>query len=233
MRFWQSFPTQMAFLRKCKLIERTRGRYFLRAASQSPSEAFQPEAILLRNTVYGWGWPAMVLHWLAAAAILTMLGLGWWMTHEMLPRSPERLSAFAWHAALGYDLLVVTVLRLLWRLSGGVPALPENSRRWERIAAVGGHVLPYLFTFATALVGWALAGTIRVSLNKDLFGIPDLPIYVNQDRAMHGLLETTHKYLAYTLAALVAVHVAGALLHHFVKRNNVLWRMLRPAAQSV
>jgi cytochrome b561 len=74
---------------------------------------------------------------------------------------------------------------------------------------------------------------MRVSLNKDLFGIPVLPIYVNQDRAMHGLLETTHKYLAYTLAALVAVHVAGALLHHFVKRNNVLWRMLRPAAQPV
>jgi cytochrome b561 len=187
---------------------------------------------LLRNTAYGWGWPAMVLHWLAAAAILTMLGLGWWMTHEMLPRSPERLSAFAWHAALGYDLLVVMVLRLLWRWSGGVPALPEDSRRWERIAAAGGHVLLYLFTFATALVGWALAGTMRVSLNKDLFGIPIPPIYANQERAMHGLLENTHTYLAYTLAALVALHVAGALLHHFVKRNDVLRRMLRPAAQS-
>jgi cytochrome b561 len=101
-----------------------------------------------------------------------------------------------------------------------------------RRAAVGGHVLLYLFTFATALVGWALAGTMRVSLNKDLFGIPVLPIYVNQDRAVHGLLENTHRYLAYTLAALVAVHVAAALRHHFIKRNDVLRRMLRPAAQS-
>jgi cytochrome b561 len=174
----------------------------------------------------------MVLHWLAAAAILTMLGLGWWMTHEMLPRSPERLNAFAWHAALGYDLLVVMVLRLLWRWSGGVPALPENSTRCERVAAVGGHVLLYLFTFATALVGWALAGTMRVALNKDLFGIPIPLIYANQERAAHVLLESTHTYLAYTLAALVALHVAVALRHHFVKRNNVLRRMLRPAAQS-
>jgi cytochrome b561 len=29
------------------------------------------------------------------------------------------------------------------------------------------------------------------------------------------------------------VHVVGALRHHFVKRNNVLRRMLRPAAQPV
>jgi cytochrome b561 len=188
---------------------------------------------VLRNTVHGWGWPAMVLHWLAAALILTMLGLGWWMTHEMLPRSPERLSAFTWHAALGYDLLVVMVLRILWRWSGGVPALPQESTRWERIAAIGGHALLYLFTFATALVGWMLAGTMRIALNKDLFGIPVPLIYANQDRAVHVLLENTHRYVAYALAALVAVHVAVALRHHFVKRNHVLRRMLSPATQRV
>jgi cytochrome b561 len=188
---------------------------------------------LLRNTAYGWGWPAMVLHWLAAVAILILLGHGWWMTHEMLPRSPERLTSFSWHAALGYDLLVVMVLRLLWRWSGGVPALPEDSKRWERIAAGLGHSLLYLFTFATTFVGWALAGTmLRVSLTKDLFGVAFPLIYANQDRAVHELLEDAHKTLAYVLAVMIALHVAGALRHHFVKRNNVLRRMLRPAAQS-
>jgi cytochrome b561 len=57
-------------------------------------------------------------------------------------------------------------------------------------------------------------------------------IYANQDRAVHELLEDAHKTLAYVLAVMIAVHVAGALRHHFVKRNNVLRRMLRPAAQS-
>jgi cytochrome b561 len=188
---------------------------------------------LLRNTAYGWGRPARVLHWLAAAAILILLGHGWWTTHEMLPRSSERLTGFAWHAALGYDLLVVMVLRLLWRWSGGVPALPEDSKRWERIAARLGHALLYLFTFATTFVGWALAGTmLRVSLTKDLFGVSFPLIYTNQDRAMHELLEDAHKTLAYVLAVMIAVHVAGALRHHFVKRNDVLRRMLRHAAQS-
>jgi cytochrome b561 len=187
---------------------------------------------LLRNTAYGWGWPAMELHWLAAAAILILLGHGWWMTHAMLPRSPERLSSFAWHAALGYDLLVVMVLRLLWRWSGGVPALPENSQRWETIAATLSHALIYLLTFATTFVGWALAGTmLRVSLTKDMFGIPFPLIYANQDRAVHEQLEDAHKILAYILAVLIAVHIAAALRHHFVKHNDVLRRMLRPAAR--
>jgi len=195
------------------------------------SKGVKLEGVLLRNTAYGWGWPAIALHWLGAAAILILLGHGWWMTH-VTPRGPERLTGFAWHAALGYDLLVVMVLRLVWRWSGGVPSLPEDSKRWERLAAGLGHVLLYLFTFATTFVGWALAGTMRVALTKDLFGVPFPLLYASQDRSMHELLEDTHRILAYLLAVMIAVHVAGALRHHFVKRNNVLRRMLSPVSQS-
>ena len=73
---------------------------------------------------------------------------------------------------------------------------------------------------------------LRASLTRDIFGIPFPPIYANQDRAAHELLEDTHKTLAYVLAALIAAHVVDALRHHFLKRNNVLRRMLRPATQS-
>jgi cytochrome b561 len=189
------------------------------------------ERCLLRNTANAWGWPAIVLHWLGAAAVLVLLVHGWWMTH-MIPASPERLANYSWHAALGYDLLVVMVLRLLWRWSGGVPALPVDSRRWERLAANLGHALLYLFTFAATFVGWALAGTMRTPLAKDLFGISFPLIYTNHDRAAHELLEDTHKILAYLVAVIIAAHIAGALRHHFIKRNNMLRRMLRPVAAS-
>jgi cytochrome b561 len=171
----------------------------------------------------------MLLHWVAAAAILILLGHGWWMTH-VIPASPARFANFSWHAALGYDLLVVMVLRLLWRWSGGVPALPDDSKRWERIAASLGHALLYLLTFATTFAGWALAGTMRTPLTKDLFGISFPLLY--QDRAAHGLLEDSHEILAYLLGIIIVVHVAGALRHHFIKRNDVLRRMLRPVAAS-
>ena len=51
-----------------------------------------------------------------------------------------------------------------------------------------------------------------------------VPLVV-QDRALRPLLEDSHKIIAYLLAALVVVHVIGALRHHFVKRNTVLRRM--------
>jgi cytochrome b561 len=186
--------------------------------------------MLIRNTENEWGYPALLLHWLGAVIVLVLLAHGWWMTH-MIPPSPDRFTNFSWHAALGYDLLVLMVLRLLWRWLTGAPALPADSERWERIAASAGHALLYVFTFAATLAGWALAGTMRTPLTKDLFGVSFPLIYKSQDHAVHELLEDGHKILAYLLAVVIAVHIVGALRHHFVKRNNVLSRMLHPAAE--
>jgi len=196
-----------------------------------PADTITKDLALIRNTTSDWGFPARTLHWLGAAAILILLGHGWWMTH-MIPASPARFTNFSWHGALGYDLLVLMVVRLLWRWFAGAPALPAGSKRWEWIAATSGHVLLYIFTFAAAVVGWALAGTLRTPLTKDLFGVSFPLIYANADHATHEMLEDGHKILAYILAVIIVVHVAGALRHHFVKRNDVLWRMLRTAAKA-
>ena len=94
---------------------------------------------MLRNTAATWGWGAKALHWIGALAILLLLGHGWWMTH-MTPRGPDRLAHYAGHAALGYDFLVLLVLRLLWRWTNAVPDLPPDTKPWERFAAHAGHV---------------------------------------------------------------------------------------------
>ena len=79
---------------------------------------------MVRNTETAWGWLAKVLHWIGAVAILILLVHGWWMTH-LTPR-PDRLVNYAWHSALGYDVLALMVLRLLWRWVNPVPALPSD-----------------------------------------------------------------------------------------------------------
>src|SRR3974390_1068851 len=102
-----------------------------------PSTPSRSDRSMTFNSTTQWGWPAKALHWLGAAIILLLLGHGWWMTH-MTPR-PERLANYAGHSALGYDFLVLLVLRLLWRWFNAVPELPADFKPWGRMAAHAGH----------------------------------------------------------------------------------------------
>ena len=176
---------------------------------------------MLRNSQTVWGWPSKVLHWVGALAVLVLLLHGWWMVH-MAPR-PERFANYTWHAAIGYDLLALLVLRLLWRWMNPVPAMPGDLKRWEVIAAWSGHIGLYVLMFAASLSGWALAGTFKRPMALDLFGLP-MPQIV-RDRALHDFLEGSHMISSYLLAALIVVHIAGSLRHHFVKCNTVMQRM--------
>ncbi len=179
---------------------------------------------MTRNSTTVWGWPAILLHWIGAVLILVLLVHGAWMVH-FAPR-PERAVNYAWHAAIGYDFLALLVLRLLWRWMNPVPALPGDLKPWERYAANIGHIGLYLLMFGATLSGWALAGTGRRIYQLDSFGLKVPLIYASQDRFMHDLLENTHIIFSYLLAALVLVHLVGALRHHFIKRNTVLTRMI-------
>jgi len=178
---------------------------------------------MVRNTDAVWGWPAKALHWIAALFILLLLGHRWWMTH-MAPR-PERLAHYAGHSAMGFDLLVLMVLRLLWRWFNPVPALPADSEPWERWSAHAAHFAMYVLIFLVSLTGWVTANTFRTPITRDLFSIPFPVIVSGVDRSVRNLFEESHMVLAYLLGALVVVHVLGALRHHLFKRNDVLRRM--------
>ena len=148
----------------------------------------------------------------------------------MLPR-PARFANYAWHAGLGYDLLALLVLRLLWRWVNPVPVLPDELKPWEKRAAQLGHAGLYILMFASALTGWALAGTFRTPIAKDLLGLQVPMLVAKQDRFLHGLFEESHVILSYLLAALVVAHVVGALRHHYAKKNDVLRRMITSPAR--
>jgi len=179
----------------------------------------------LRNTAARWGSAARFFHWAGAALIFYLLIHGWWMT-EMAPR-PSRMPNYMTHAAVGYALIAFMALRLLWRGLNPVPELPAATARWERVAAHAGHWGLYLLTLAAAFSGWALAGTFRTPLHS-FFGLFDVPALVSagDNRALHRMLEEAHEVLAWTLAALVAIHVASALWHWLWRKDDIFQRML-------
>ena len=177
----------------------------------------------VRNTDVVWGWPAKALHWIGAITILLLLGHGWWMTH-MAPR-PDRLAHYAGHSALGFDLLVLMVIRLLWRWLNPVPLYPSDVKAWERWTAHAAHIGLYVLIFVVSLTGWVTANTFRTPITRDVFNIPFPIIASGVERSTRLLFEESHMVLAYVLGALVLAHVLAAFRHHLFKHNDVLRRM--------
>ena len=162
----------------------------------------------------------MLLHWLLALLIVGNLGLGLYMTG--LAFSPARLKYFNWHKWAGVTILALSALRLLWRLRHRPPAdLPMPG--WQRRAAHATHHALYALFFAVPLAGWAYSSAAGFPIV--LFGVLPLPDFVPVDRALSELIKPWHGGLAMALAALVLVHVAAALQHHFLHRDRLLQRM--------
>jgi cytochrome b561 len=176
----------------------------------------------LRNTPTTWGLISRAFHWLAAALVGFSLAYGWWMSH--LAERAGRLALYQFHSSIGYDLLFLLVLRLAWRAMDRAPALPEDTKRWERAAAQLGHSLLYVLMLAACVGGWLLLGTFSRTIEGTLFGIIPVPPPV-LSRSLHKVLEESHEFLSYALLVLIAVHVAAALRHHFIKKNDILRRM--------
>ncbi len=167
----------------------------------------------------------MVLHWLLAVALVGMFAVGLYMVD--LPFSPQRLQLFNWHKWAGVLILTLSFVRLLWRLTHRPPALPAAVEAampgWQRLAHQGTHLGLYLLFFAVPLLGWAYSSASGFPIV--LFGVLPLPDFVPVSESLADLLKPMHRYGAYAMAALVVLHVAGALKHQFIDRDRLLARM--------
>ena len=107
---------------------------------------------MIRNTTSNWGSVARAFHWILGLTIIGMLAFGWWMNH--IPARPDRFFYRSIHADIGYLLLALMVLRLVWRWINPVPAMPAETPKWERIAARAGHFALYAVVFLAIMLGW-------------------------------------------------------------------------------
>jgi len=169
-----------------------------------------------------YGAMAIALHWVAAVLILGNLAVGLSMVE--LPLSPTKLQVYSWHKWAGVTIFVLSAARLLWRLAHPAPALPAAMPGWQRAAAGASHRLFYVLFFAVPLAGWLFSSA--AGFQTVWFGVLPLPDLLAKDTQLAELLKIVHRVAAYALAALVAVHVAAALKHHFAADDGVLSRML-------
>src|SRR4051795_11139124 len=97
---------------------------------------------MIRNTSSTWGRPARWLHWALGPGIIGMIGFGWGMNH--IPARPDRFFYRSIHADIGYLILLLPVLRLVWCFITPTPAMPAETSRWQKIAAHVSHGALYL-----------------------------------------------------------------------------------------
>lgn len=170
---------------------------------------------------------AIALHWLLALAILGSFGVGWYMAG--LPLSPQRVKLYNWHKWAGVTILTLSAFRLLWRLTHRPP--PDAPMpAWQQRASHLAHRALYVLFFAVPLAGWAYSSAAGFPIVW--FGVLPLPDFVPVDKALAEAIKPLHGWLAWTLIAVVVVHIAGALKHQFVDRDGLIARMLPGQARG-
>ncbi|MEA3053412.1 MAG: hypothetical protein QOG72_2315 [Sphingomonadales bacterium] len=166
---------------------------------------------------------AVVLHWAIAALIVVNLLLGF--LHEDFAR-PVRSAMMGWHKSIGFTVIGLTLLRILWRLTHRPPAFDPAMKRWEVGLALAVHTLFYVLLLAIPLTGWLIVSTgqkISPTSFYWLFNIGPMP--VTPGKPVHEFAEEAHELLGYAMLVLLALHVGGAVKHHLDGHRHLIGRM--------
>jgi cytochrome b561 len=170
-----------------------------------------------------WNGLIVSLHWIGAAIILALLVIGWAMLYGDLDAATT-FDLYQWHKSLGFVALALTVARLVARFAGSSPP-PPTSPAWERLLAALAQVSLYLLTICAIVSGWLVVSASPLPIPTRFFNLFVIPNIAPADPSLFAAAALAHKVAAWAIAFLVALHVAGALKHHFANRDDVLTRM--------
>lgn len=176
----------------------------------------------LKNTLARWGWLAQFLHWLIVVLIALQVTLA--LIADDLPLGMKKLAMLARHKSVGITILGLAIIRLLWRWTNPTPALPDSLRPYERFLAHFTHAALYVLLFAMPLSGWLMSSARGFPVSW--FGLMQLPDLVPKSKPLYEAMLETHDALALALGAVVLLHIAAAVKHHVLLKDDVLRRML-------
>ena len=178
----------------------------------------------LRNSREAYGAVARFAHWATALLIALAWPLG--MFRNYFPEGPQRDASVFVHMSIGLCVILLLVLRLVWRaLDPPPPAIQANRfEPWLSRAASAGHLLLYALLVVTPILGVVL----QFSRGKALpvFGLFDIASPWIQDRAFFRQVIGLHQLAGDALVIVALGHAAAALFHHWALRDRTLARML-------
>ena len=163
------------------------------------------------------------LHWIMALLIIGMIPAG--ISLDKLADGPAKNLMYDLHRSTGFLVLCLAIVRIVVKQRASAPRPASVLTRFERIASVSTHHLLYMMMVIVPLLGWAAmsayGGDWKIYW---LFQPP--PIFPKLSESGWKLMFKLHGIAGLITGALVLLHIAGGVLHGFVKRDGVLQRML-------
>lgn len=172
--------------------------------------------------------PRKWLHWLTVLCLLALFPLGKWMTARAEANLWDDLTnlLYGWHKLIGMAVLILIVLRILAKFASPDPAYGTGVSRTVQVLAKSVHGLMYLLLLVVPLLGWAGVSAFPALITIAGYHLPAMP-GIPKDQALAKQIFEIHGTLAMALLILVVGHVAAALKHLFINRDNVFQRMTR------
>lgn len=179
----------------------------------------------MTDNLLRYGVPARLIHWIMALLVLGMIPVGFLMVREGLDRSFQNF-LFISHKNIGVLLLILIVVRLIYRWRNPPELAPVALPKVQEFAAHATHIGLYVLLFIMPLAGYVRvrAGGFPIEA-LDAMGIPAL---VPRSEALAEFAKTVHFYGAYAIAVLVVIHVVAGAYHGLVRRDGIFSRMWPP-----
>jgi cytochrome b561 len=163
-----------------------------------------------------------LLHWLVAICVLTTAPVAIAMTR--VAKGPTQDMLYNFHKSLGVLILILMILRLINRVAVGAPIADPGIEPWQKTVSSVVHTSLYVLLLAMPVVGYIANSAYGAS--TPFFGLFNLPMIVEKNEALATQLFTIHRWVGFLVIILVLMHVSAALYHYFVRRDDVLKRML-------
>lgn len=167
---------------------------------------------------------AIAFHWIIAALIVLNFVLVW-SAEDASDAVKQQIMGN--HFSVGLLILVLTVLRIVWRLMNPAPPYVDTLQAWEVVMAKIVNALFYFLMIAIPLTGWAMVSAASGGHSIGFFGLFEFPgLPFSKDRDTAGVFHEVHEVFATGMLVLFALHVVGALKHRVIDRDGTMQRIL-------
>lgn len=177
----------------------------------------------LFNTFKKFGLLTRLFHWITFILFVTQFFLVYRKDY-FSEGAPEKLQYMLLHKSIGIVLLAIAILFFLVHFIGSRPPFPRNMTNQEKLLAKFTHHVLWLSMFAMPVTGIAMS--MYSGYGASLFGLYQLPNLVSTNKELAGSLHQIHGWISYIVIGAVFLHVLGALIHHFIRKDDVLKKML-------